>query len=431
MKILQLPKRYDLVVGDTFELFYKGIVKCVDSSVLEFELRYADGKSRGNSYARRYVFTPAAEDVGCYVLKITVRDNYGEAIDVGSVEINVVPRPTSPKSEKVVLLIGDSLTGPGIWPAELWRRLTATGGTPEGDGLSGIRFIGTRERDGARYEGYGGWTFDSYMSASSNRNFCMYIDGDFDVDALTQHSMYRAEDGQLWKLESITPERLKIIAVKDLDGTLDAARGPLAECGTLTYAGGGASAATILYTAAEKAEGNPFWSVARGENDLVAYAAAHGVSKVDEVVILLGWNNICMTAEWLVGRATPMLDCILSAFPSCHITLVGLQVPSRDGFGENYGTMWTYYDKKCHAFEFQNAFIGLTEREKYAGSLSFVSLAGQFDSENNYPKKTVPVNLRSDVTEVRQANGVHPSTEGYLQIADAVYRHLVARWSAE
>ena len=32
-QLLRLPTHYDLVVGDTFELFFKGITSCLNSDV--------------------------------------------------------------------------------------------------------------------------------------------------------------------------------------------------------------------------------------------------------------------------------------------------------------------------------------------------------------------------------------------------------------
>ena len=172
--ILRLPTQYDLVVGDTFELFYKGIAECLNSDLYAFELSFSDGKSHGMNYSRKWLWTPKAEDVGVYKMTVTVRDNLGAILDTGSVTINVVGAPSSPDSEKVVLVIGDSLTDGGVWAGEFYRRLTATGGTPVGAGLENIRFIGTRETaSGVRYEGYGGWTFDSYKFTFLNCKCCI------------------------------------------------------------------------------------------------------------------------------------------------------------------------------------------------------------------------------------------------------------------
>ena len=44
------------------------------------------------------------------------------------------------------------------------------------------------------------------------------------------------------------------------------------------------------------------------------------------------------------------------------------------------------------------------------------------------PETDAPVNTRSTKTEKRGTNGVHPATEGHLQIADVVYRNFVANF---
>lgn len=60
----------------------------------------------------------------------------------------------------------------------------------------------------------------------------------------------------------------------------------------------------------------------------------------------------------------------------------------------------------------------------YSNFVTFVNLSGQFDSENNMPELDTPVNSRSSKTEKRGSNGVHPITDGYMQIADVAYRAI-------
>ena len=57
--------------------------------------------------------------------------------------------------------------------------------------------------------------------------------------------------------------------------------------------------------------------------------------------------------------------------------------------------------------------------------MEFINLTGQFDSEYAYPHIEKPVNVRSKTTERLDTNASHPTEEGYLQMADAVYRNLV------
>ena len=140
-RYLYLPKQYDLVVNEPFELFFKGIVNCVTIDTYDFELSYTDGKNRGKGFHHKYYFVPSEEDIGVHTLNIRLRNNEGDILEEASCNINVVETPVSPKSERVILLMGASETGPGVWTSELGRRLTQAGGEPEGLGLENICFM--------------------------------------------------------------------------------------------------------------------------------------------------------------------------------------------------------------------------------------------------------------------------------------------------
>lgn len=445
--LLQLPDTFDLVVGDTFEMYYKGITLCLDSDAFAYELRFTDGKNRGNNYKNKYVWTPTEADVGVHGLTVAIRDNYGRILDEGVVDLNVVRKPVSPASERTYLFIGASLVQPGHFPKEVIRRLTSTAATttsggvvfPAGDGITGIKTIGSiKSGDGAddvRYEGYGGWSASSYTTAYNQRPYFVYINGSFGGLTITQHSHYTDANGQLWKVEHITDTRLKLIAVSSVGGNvatscqgLNVKNGTVPASGTLTWAAGNpADAKTITYTSTTKAEGNPFWSTELGKNDFRAYAEKHGAERIDEVVILLGWNSTGVDAIERESMMRKLVDSILADFPDCHVTLCGLQGPSRDGFGVSYGISWNYYEKLTAVFETQAAYMRIANDEKYDGHVSFVHLGGQFDELNSYPTSSVATNTRDPEKIYRENNGVHPAKIGYYQIADAVYRHLVTR----
>ena len=63
--------------------------------------------------------------------------------------------------------------------------------------------------------------------------------------------------------------------------------------------------------------------------------------------------------------------------------------------------------------------------DAYKDFMEFINIAGQFDCEYNMPSAPKPVNTRSKVTELVGTNGLHPLPEGYLQVADAVYRNVI------
>ena len=61
----------------------------------------------------------------------------------------------------------------------------------------------------------------------------------------------------------------------------------------------------------------------------------------------------------------------------------------------------------------------------YPNNVSFVNIAGQFDTEHNMITAERTVNVRNTEVEVYQSNGVHPAHVGQRQIADACYRDFV------
>lgn len=423
-RYLYLPKQYDLVVGDPFELFFRGIVNCVSIDTYDFELAYTDGKNRGKGFRRKYYFVPTEEDLGMHTLTVRLRNNEGEILDTASVTINVVNPPVSPKKERVMLLVGASDTGPGIWTSEFGRMLCGTGGEPAGRGLENISFIGSREKNGVRYEGYGGWTFRSYLTDNKRDDF-MNIYGDFSDKnpAVDQHSFYTDEHGQTWKLETITPTKIKIICTNAL-GKLASTEG-----GRLVHKSGGENLGDIVYTSAERADSNPFWNSERGCNDFRAYAARFGKDRIDEVVVTLTWNSFAWKPEAYEKAMRDFVASVHADFPECHITLVGGLFPSRDGFAQNYGISWPWFSR----LETLRTFDGI--REAVASEdperLSFVHLSSQYDVDYNGVFAEFDANIRNPQKVTLGSNGLHIATSGQHQLADAVYRNAVTRLQGE
>jgi lysophospholipase L1-like esterase len=71
------------------------------------------------------------------------------------------------------------------------------------------------------------------------------------------------------------------------------------------------------------------------------------------------------------------------------------------------------------------AYQAMANEDEFKDFVEFINISGQFDSENNMPRQSKPVNTRCSLTEQVGINGVHPSNDGYYQIGDAAYRALV------
>lgn len=137
--LLKLPERYELVVGDTFELFYKGIVDAVHSEVYDVEIECA----KGACYGRRYLWTPGPSDAGIHPMTVRLYGINHVLLDERKIALDVKGKAAAPDSLRTVLYVGDSLAAGGHVPAEMKRRLTETGGAPVADGLSNLVFVGS------------------------------------------------------------------------------------------------------------------------------------------------------------------------------------------------------------------------------------------------------------------------------------------------
>lgn len=412
--IINLPKEYSIVVGDTFELFWKGILRVADP--YRYFIRPSCTSAIGKVYKRKFVFKPMDANIGTHSLKIDILDDYGNLIESKTTNLVVKPKATSPSAQKNILCVGDSLLRNGLWAKESFRRLTATGGNPVGDGVTNINYIGTCESDGVHFEGYGGWTFGSYNGAFKSNKF-LWITCTHDKTTADQHSEYKDGNNAIWKIETIEESRIKIICTSS-----DAPQ--MLTSGTLTWVSGGENHSDIMYSNAQQAEGNPFWNSETSKVDFLSYAQKQGVSSIDYCYVLLGWNMSNNTDEAIVNDVTTFINNLHSSFPNCKIILLGLQIPSLDGMGENYLFNWNYFTKMNFVFHLDTIYKDIAESNENVYS---VNVSGQFDTENNMPIGYRAVNTRNSTTEQYQNNGVHPDGSGYLQIADVVYRDITHR----
>lgn len=139
----------------------------------------------------------------------------------------------------------------------------------------------------------------------------------------------------------------------------------------------------------------------------------------------VGWNNTSTSEEELIGQASVFIENVHNSFPNCKIVLLGLQIPARDGLGVNYGAdgIYSKYNKLVnYVHNLNRIYQGLADS---ISNVSYVNIAGQFDTEHNCITATRKVNVRSNIDETYQSNGVHPALSGYLQIADAEYRDFI------
>lgn len=340
-----LPDQYELVIGDNFQLFYRGVVQAVNPYNYHIRILCEHGKV----FPRYYQWNPDPGDEGSYELTLQVLDNNGNLLGEDKTTL-IVKKAAAPKQDIHILCIGDSLTAGGIWPSEAYRRLTATDGEPVGNGFGRIHFVGTKTKTvgdaTVGFEGSGGWVWDSYLGSKS-----------------------------------------------------------------------------------------PFYDEATGTISFQKYCEKNGISGIDVLCVMLTWNGQGISSNEFFNLegghfadARKLIDLLHSEYPNAKVRLMGLQVPCQQGgMGANYGAdggMSDAYGMLITAMNYNAALEDLSQLAQYRDFVKYVDIAGQFDTDYNMPTKDNPANNRTDETEVIGTNGLHPSTAGYYQIADAIYRSL-------
>ena len=417
-----LPDKYDLVVGDTFQLFYRGVVEAPDPFCYDI-LAVCE---KGKNFPRYFEFTP--ETPGKYKLTIFVYDVSKNLLGSSETILDVC-LPKKPDKDVNILCVGDSLTAGGEWVTEVYRRLVSEDGNPAGLGFKGVNFIGSCGEGPVRYEGYGGWRWDSY-SSDDVEDIWVYCDHNKTV--ADQHSVWEDGNGNLWKLETIVYENLKFIPYEKRNI-------PKVKNGVIKHIKNAVNTDDVLVRSTYSGKPSPFYDEKSGGVNLKGYAQKYDIEKIDAVYILLGTNgvmsfeNLNELCKNIVIDGKKLVDKIHRDFPDVKIKVMGYPIPSvNGGCGANYGAVLPHCDDYGAArfvMEMNLAYKEWAKEAEYRDFMEYVNISGQVDSDYAYPKTEKAVNIRSSYKEFLDTNGVHPTYEGYMQIADAVYRnvaHLVS-----
>lgn len=422
-----LPEVFHAIVDDTLQLFYRGLVEHPNPYNYNIEFICDIGLNT----ARYFEVTPTVDQIGDHRLTVNVRDHLDNILTTAESIIRVHAVGKSPSQPQNILCVGDSLTSRGSWCSETLRRLTETGGKPEGLGLSNIRFIGTKKNGECGYEGYGGWTWESYLKPPTGTNLGMWTYCIHDKTSADQHSLWKDESGNIWSMETIEESRIKFTRYQDHTAPMPVGGGILHHYQNAVHT------AAIKYDETVYAESNPFWDSGKAQVDFQTYCKRNGFDRVDYMVTLLSWNGMSvsyhrdneMNISNHVNNAKALIRILHVQYPLAKVKMMGIQMPSvNGGTGNNYGANREYsnwYGLVRSVMNLNYAYQEMANDDEFKDFVEFINISGQFDSEYNLPYHSKAVNTRSTVTEYIGTNGVHPSTDGYYQIGDAAYRALV------
>lgn len=421
---INLPDKIYAIVGDTLQLFYRGMIKAVNPYIYDIVVNCSVGKA-----FPRY-FQLDADSVGSYNFEIKVKDNNGNILGNKSCKIEVKNAVKQPVNNLNVLVIGDSLTNARIYPKEAFRRLCKTGGIPEGLGYSNINFVGRKKTtiEGTQIgvEGNSGWTWKDYLT--KGRKAITFTINQPSIMP-TVESVYKDTNNKqytMWWDYSNTSVKM---LVNDMASTPPAS-------GTLTKVSGTGDD-TITYSSIEESSGNPFWHDTLQQLDIKSYIDKWCGGKLDIVYCLLTWNG--QTANRtdfsvFIEYARTLFAHIKEQYPNIKIKMLGVQLPDLR-YGQKIlgapreNTYTDCYGLSVTALNMNTAYQAFCNEEEMREYVEFVNISSQVDSEYNMPFTEVPVNTRnSKYTDKVGTNDVHPNEDGYNQIADVVYRNFIANF---
>lgn len=432
---LNIGSKIYAVVGDTLQIFKKSIV---DSLGIPYIMKIESAK--GRVYPRYWEYTPNADDVGSSEIKFSLLNVDGSVIDERIVSLITV---NTSNTSKNVLNIGDSTMANGEIPIELSRRIKGTNGvatTPKALALSNINVVG-RIKNGDKtvgWEGTGGWTYTNYTSQGSRAVRFQVANAQsitvkdlIRIGATNSYGYYQFEVTEV----NVTNGTGNIRAVFSYTTPYSSNfLNEVSASGKLTNTNNLAVGSYLSFT---EEFYQPFWNTTKNQFDIKTYVNDYCGNKVDYIFILLGIDSLYGTKPFtsvdsVLDSCKNLLRKIHADLPNTKILLSTNNLVSQNGglgFNYNAQTYFGQYDVEVinHLiFAMNKAYYTLETDTEFMQYVEVINTHAQFDADNAFPITTKNVNTRSGETESVGTNGVHPTNNGYWQIADAEFRALLA-----
>lgn len=431
---LNIGSKIYAVVGDTLQIFKKSIV---DSLGIPYIMKIESAK--GRVYPRYWEYTPNADDVGSSEIKFSLLNVDGSVIDERIVSLITV---NASNTSKNVLNIGDSTMANGEIPIELSRRIKGTNGVataPTALALSNINVVGRiKNKDRTvGWEGTGGWTYTNYTSQGSRAVRFQVANAQsitvkdlIRIGATNSYGYYQFEVTEV----NVTNGTGNIRAVFSSTPYSSNFLNEVSASGNLTNVNNSVVGSYLSFT---EEFYQPFWNTTTNQFDIKTYVNDYCGNKVDYIFILLGINSLYGTKPFtsvdsVLDSCKNLLRKIHADLPNTKILLSTNNLISQNGglgFNYNAQTYFGQYDVTVinHLiFDMNKVYYTLETDTEFIPYVEVINTHAQFDADNAFPTTSKNVNTRSGETESIGTNGVHPTNNGYWQIADAEFRALLA-----
>ena len=335
---------------------------------------------RGTSWKDRWSWKPSRGEGGrSYKLVINAWSDDSDMPISATTTVQVANLAHCTTNRVALALFGDSLTGCG-YQDQLMREVRKAG-------WKGYVPVGTRRLsdDGALHDGYGGWSYNSYL-----KEFMLGKDEYANVQDEAEREQLKALGVPVAKLESWQTDlrRSPLLVMKDGKIVLDAAP-------WLKRINGGKAPDYLFVLLGINATWWTKGTCAEVEADT--------------------WKTIYSRED---NELTPFYREVRKALPETTILLASTPLGcDQNGFAANYGSDWNWVQQRKNTFAL-NKCLERFVRERNDPKLVFVGTAQGVDPYYGYMRRTQKVNARSAATAEVCCNAVHPAAEGGLQLGD-------------
>lgn len=177
------------------------------------------------------------------------------------------------------------------------------------------------------------------------------------------------------------------------------------------------------YDFTNTSDDNPFYNPSEDRVDFKYYSQQYcNSAPIDVLCIEHGWNSLTTNVAIVESVIKPFLRQYHKDYPNGVIVLGGLQPPSQQGgLGTDYGSSseWNWLTVMRNVMDYNNEVDKICQDAEFRSYVYYWAACEMFDCENAYPTSEIPSSLRTDETEVIETNGLHPTVEGRLQLADS------------
>lgn len=369
--------------------------------------------SQGLASSRQNSFTYYSAETNKTFTGLVVR-NFKKG-ETKTITYDVKDGATNAGKNLNVLFVGDSFTDIGTYVKES-RDIIASQGVS-------VNLVGIGGDSTFRAEGLSGGTLkNTILDTSYGVARILTVTGMTQLPSTSYPSRtYRDANGKDWIVKGGKIDGSgngKILLTKFQATESDFAGFPTS--GTLTKQSTGEGDATINYTSATTAYGNPFINPATGQLDINNYLTTWSQLTPNIIVLQFTWNDLNIwetdsNITTLVSQFKAVIDHIHSSLPSCKLII------SIEPFGAINGSR-DVNGKKWSVLKFTRAILKQFEDDtNYSDWVKVAPSYACVDLVYGYSDTTITPNNRiSGVTERSGGDGVHPSTSGMNQIADCI-----------